>query len=225
MLPSFAADQVPHTLARYAVCIGQRLVAYATGGVACSDREDLARRELGGAGSFATSRAALLRRILHVVERCAEEQMIRATARRVIAFVQHVQAWWDWSEVDLPRDAMGENYRLRLAATHPPVSIWVSVRGPFPATLSAADVLRPALAQRFATPALPVPVATATAEPIRVACVLRGDDQRRGAIFAEPRATIEGHRSTPFGAMPSVIPVTRGLPRTHSISVGAHKNG
>lgn len=60
-----------------------------------------------GLTSRCTTLAALAHLVAHVVRVCADEEVVGVDARRVIASVENLFAWRDWSIGELPGDTVG----------------------------------------------------------------------------------------------------------------------
>ncbi len=146
--PAFVMDDRPDLGLRHAVFLGESKLTRPIG-VSASDHFDLSQGEFrGGIGLSGLAfmvrnalghssrpmvttfgHASALRRIRHVASLIAQTKMIRSNARWVVAVVEHIQAIWNGSVRQFPRNTMDER---QFVGANADLSISVIVHGASP---------------------------------------------------------------------------------------------
>lgn len=75
--------------------------------------------------------------ISRVVLKCANKQVVRICAFRIVTFMKNIHSIWDYTKVNFPRCAMGCNLFMRFnSALDHPIAKFVLGSIPFPAVNS-----------------------------------------------------------------------------------------
>lgn len=141
MLPRFAINNAANLTEANAGLVCKKLLRYIAMFVSPSYFHNSSVSKLGNWRSFAPHVAILVYLVLVVVALRAEEKMARVAARRVIASVKHVVAFWDVSKMKLPGDAVREENKFAAVVVpfNPPVARAVRLAFPAPASIRFFD--------------------------------------------------------------------------------------
>lgn len=144
MSPTVASNYSPDCALSYSVQAGQTSLAESTLSVLGSDFNNHPfvkfRFAVSTAPWWVTAMPSFAHHVLSVIGPSTEKEMRRINASRVIAFVKHTEAIWNWAVYQLPRKAVCKmicQFKSKLTI---PTSVWASNPRPTIVESSLLDV-------------------------------------------------------------------------------------
>lgn len=133
MTPCYAVDDLANSMCPYSEVSGKGSHSHVFFGVASSDLGNQSICQFRSAATFTEGSSSLSRTVCHVLPLCSHLKMIGSYAGRIIAAMQNNHSARDWTEMQFPRDSVGETGRmLAIGARHHHAAIPGSVRKTVP---------------------------------------------------------------------------------------------